>query len=125
MITRQTKLQLLVFLLISVVGLTYTGVRYAGLGRFFVDQGYVVSADFVDSGGIFDGAEVTYRGVPAGKVEELELIDGGVQVDLRLRPGTKIPSDVRALSATARPSASSSSTCSPRGTARPTSTRAT
>lgn len=31
MITRQTWSQLVVFLLISVVGVTYTGLRYAGL----------------------------------------------------------------------------------------------
>ena len=97
MITRQTKLQLMVFLLVSVVGLTYTGIRYAGLGKAFVDQGYVIAADFEDSGGIFEGAEVTYRGVPSGTVEELELIDDGVRVNLRLRPGTEIPTDVRAL----------------------------
>ena len=97
MITRQTKLQLLVFLLISLVGLSYTGVRYAGLGKYFLDQGYVVSADFVDSGGIFKGAEVTYRGVATGKVEELDLIDGGVRVAMRLRPGTEVPTDTRAV----------------------------
>ena len=97
MISRQTKLQLLVFLLISVVGMSYTGIRYAGLGKYFLDQGYVVSADFVDSGGIFTGAQVTYRGVPVGKVEALTLIDGGVNVDLRLRPGTVVPDDARAV----------------------------
>jgi len=97
-ITRQTKLQLLVFLLISAIGLSYTGIRYAGLGKYVgFDQGYVVSAEFVDSGGIFQGAEVTYRGVPSGKVEKLDLVDGGVRVDLRLEPGTRVPSDVRAV----------------------------
>lgn len=97
MITRQTKLQLLVFGLIAVMGLSYTGLRYAGLGRYFVDQGYLVSADFVDSGGIFKGAEVTYRGVPTGKVEELELREDGVRVVLRLEPGTKVPDSVKAV----------------------------
>jgi phospholipid/cholesterol/gamma-HCH transport system substrate-binding protein len=96
-ITRQTKFQLLVFLLISVVGLSYTGVRYAGLGKYFLDTGYVVSAEFVDSGGIFEGAEVTYRGVPTGTVEDLDLVEGGVQVDLRLEPGTEVPADARAV----------------------------
>jgi len=96
-ITRQTKLQLLVFLLISLVGLSYTGVRYAGLGKYFLDQGYLVSAEFVDSGGIFKGAEVTYRGVATGKVEKLDLIDGGVRVAMRLRPGTEVPTDTRAV----------------------------
>ncbi|MDP3713556.1 MAG: MlaD family protein [Mycobacteriales bacterium] len=97
MITRQTKIQLLVFALIAAVGLSYTGLRYAGLGRYFVDQGYLVSADFVDSGGIFKGAEVTYRGVPTGKVEELELREDGVRVVLRLEPGTKVPDSVKAV----------------------------
>ncbi|MDT7547954.1 MAG: phospholipid/cholesterol/gamma-HCH transport system substrate-binding protein, partial [Actinomycetota bacterium] len=97
MISRQTKLQLLVFGLISILGLSYTGVRYAGLGRFFQDQGYVVSADFVDSGGIFKGAEVTNRGVPQGKVVSLNLQKDGVRVGLRMRPGTHIPKDVKAF----------------------------
>ena len=97
MITRQTKLQLLVFGLISVLGLTYTGFRYANLDRFVTDQGYLVSADFVDSGGIFKGAEVTYRGVPKGKVERLSLRPDGVRVTMRLRPGTEVPRDVKAF----------------------------
>ncbi|MCA1711775.1 MAG: MCE family protein [Actinobacteria bacterium] len=97
MISRQTKLQLLVFGLISVLGLSYTGVRYAGLGKYFQDQGFVVAADFVDSGGIFKGAEVTYRGVAKGKVESLTLRPDGVRVALRLRPGTQVPSDVKAF----------------------------
>ncbi len=97
MITRQTKLQLLVFLIISAVGLSYTGVRYAGLGKYFLDQGYVVSADFVDSGGIFERAEVTYRGVTVGTVADLELIKDGVRLDLRLQPGTRVPDDLRAV----------------------------
>ena len=97
MITRQTKVQLLVFLLISVVGLSYTGIRYAGLGKYFLDTGYVVSAEFSDSGGIFKGAEVTYRGVPTGKVEDLDLVEDGVRVNLRLEPGTQIPEGARAV----------------------------
>ena len=97
MITRQTQLQLMVFGLISILGLTYTGFRYANLDRFFVDQGYVVSADFVDSGGIFKGAEVTYRGVPKGKVTELTLRPDGVRVSMLLRPGTQVPKDVKAF----------------------------
>lgn len=97
MIARSTKMQLLVFLLISLVGLSYTGIKYAGLGRFFVDQGYRVGADFVDSGGIFAGAEVTYRGVPSGKVDSLELVPNGVRVTMLLKPGTQVPTDVKAV----------------------------
>ncbi|MCW2608146.1 MAG: transporter substrate-binding protein [Frankiales bacterium] len=96
MITRSVKLQLLVFALISLTGMAFAGARYADLDRFFTDQGYVVAADFDDSGGIFTGAEVTYRGVPAGEVSELELLPDGVRVKMLLRPGTKVPSEVKA-----------------------------
>lgn len=96
MITRSVKLQLLVFALISIAGMAFAGARYADLDRFFVDQGYMVGADFVDSGGIFEGAEVTYRGVPVGQVKELSLRPDGVRVDMLLRPGTKVPTDVAA-----------------------------
>ena len=97
MITRQTKLQLLVFAVIALLGLTYTGAKYAGLGKYFVNEGYVVSADFVDSGGIFKGAEVTYRGVSVGKVERLVLLDQGVRAELKVKTGTQVPTGGRAV----------------------------
>jgi phospholipid/cholesterol/gamma-HCH transport system substrate-binding protein len=96
-ISRSTWGQLLVFAIISVIGVAYTGVHYAGLGRYFTDTGYLVSADFTDSGGIFQAAQVTYRGVPVGAVEKLSLIDNGVRVTMRLKPGTKVPDDAKAL----------------------------
>ena len=97
MITRQTWIQLAVFLVISVVGVTYTAATYANLDRFFVDTGYLVSADFADSGGIFERAEVTYRGVPVGSVEKMSLIDEGVRVTMRIEPDIEVPDDARAL----------------------------
>lgn len=99
MITRSTKLQLLVFMIVALLGVTYAGARYANLGRLVpgYDKGYLVSADFRDSGGVFVGAEVTYRGVSVGRVERLDLEKDGVRVGLRLRPGTKVPAPTRAL----------------------------
>lgn len=99
MISRSVKLQLLVFGLVSLLGLSYAGLKYAALGKYLpgYDDGYVVSADFVDSGGIFTGAQVTQRGVPAGTVESLSLLEKGVRVSLRLRPGTRIPTPVKAV----------------------------
>jgi len=98
-ILRRTKIQLAVFGLIALVGIIFTGGRYAGLGTLVpgYDSGYIVKADFVDSGGIFEGAEVTYRGVPVGKVERLELQRDGIRVHLRLKPGTEVPTPTKAL----------------------------
>ena len=98
MITRRTKLQLLVFAVITLLGVTFVGARYAQLDKAFYDDNYTVTASFADSGGIFAGGEVTYRGVSVGKVHELELTDAGVDVVLDIDDGfDEIPADTLAV----------------------------
>jgi phospholipid/cholesterol/gamma-HCH transport system substrate-binding protein len=97
MIRRSTKLQLVAFALITLIGVSYVSARYVGLGARLFGGGYVVTADFAESGGIFTNAEVTYRGVAVGRVGPLHLAHDGVHVDLRLNGGTKIPADTRAV----------------------------
>ena len=82
MISRRTKVQLVIFAIITLLGCTFVGARYAQLDRDFYDSSYEVTAQFADSGGIFAGGEVTYRGVGVGKVSKLELTDDGVNVVL-------------------------------------------
>jgi len=98
-IARRTQVQLMVFFLVAALGLSYAGARYADLGRFMpgYDNGYLVSADFSDSGGIFVGAEVTQRGVPVGEVERLTLLPEGVRVGIRLDAGSTVPTPTKAL----------------------------
>jgi phospholipid/cholesterol/gamma-HCH transport system substrate-binding protein len=96
-IRRGTKLQLLVFLVITVLGVGYVSSEYVGLDDAFLGDGYVVTADFQESGGIFANAEVTYRGVAVGRVDRLRLADDGVHVDLRIEEGVQIPSDTSAV----------------------------
>jgi phospholipid/cholesterol/gamma-HCH transport system substrate-binding protein len=95
-ITRFTRLQLLAFLVVSVLGIGYVGVRYVGLGDRFIGT-YLVRADFDDAGGIFTNAPVTYRGVPVGRVVAVNLHGDGVRVDLRMQQGTRIPTDLHAV----------------------------
>ncbi|MGN6251786.1 MAG: MlaD family protein [Marmoricola sp.] len=98
MITARTKRQLLIFVLITLVGVSYVGARYARLDRLFYDSAYAVDAHFTDSGGIFTGAEVTYRGVHVGKVDAMKLTDDGVDVVLSIDKGwDRIPADTDAL----------------------------
>lgn len=98
MITRTVRIQLIVFVLITLVGVSYVGARYAGLDRLLVDDTYRVVAHFKESGGIFEGAEVSYRGVTVGQVDELVLTDEGVDVMLEIDNDTKqIPRNSRAL----------------------------
>ncbi|MDN0200700.1 MlaD family protein [Streptomyces sp. S.PNR 29] len=98
MITRTVKAQLLAFTAITAVGVSYVGARYTGLTDALLDRGYTVRADFADSGGIFSGAEVTYRGVPVGRVGPLRLTASGVSVALKIDDGApRIPQDTLAV----------------------------
>jgi len=97
-ITLRTKVQLLVFAVITLIGVSFVGARYANLDRLVFDQSYTVVAHYPQSGGIFVGGEVTYRGVRIGKVTELDLTDEGVDVHLEIDDTwDKIPADTRAV----------------------------
>ena len=98
MITARTRRQLLIFVLITLIGVAYVGARYARLDRLFLTTDYTVKSEFVDSGGIFQGAEVTYRGVKVGQVSALDLTRSGVDVMLSIEKSEdKIPADTIAV----------------------------
>jgi phospholipid/cholesterol/gamma-HCH transport system substrate-binding protein len=92
-IKRGVKIQLLVFAVITVLTMAYTLVNIIGIGQGVLDLRYRVYVDLADSGGIFSGAEVTYRGVTVGRVGPLRLTKNGVRVELRIDRGRKVPAD--------------------------------
>ena len=94
MITSRTKKQLVVFVIITLLGVFYVGARYAQLNRLIYNPVYDVNAQFTQSGGIFTGAEVDYRGVTVGKVSNMVLTRDGVDVVLVIDNSHKnIPSN--------------------------------
>ncbi|MBD8607270.1 MCE family protein [Aeromicrobium sp. CFBP 8757] len=98
MITRLTKIQLIIFAIVTVIGGTFVGGRYAQLDRLVVDRSYPISAQFSDSGGIFAGAQVTYRGIAVGKVSRLQFEAGGVRATMDIeKSAPQIPADVEAI----------------------------
>ena len=98
MITRRVRIQLVFFVVITLVGCAYVGARYAQLDKVFIDDSYTVVVHLEDSGGIFAGGEVTYRGVRVGKVDKLELTDAGVDAYLDIENTyDEIPADSRAV----------------------------
>jgi phospholipid/cholesterol/gamma-HCH transport system substrate-binding protein len=97
MITKVVRLQLVAFLLITVAGVGYAGFRYAGFGDLFGTTTYPVRVQLAQSGGIFTGADVTYRGVSVGRVGPLTIIPEGVEAQLDIRrDAPPIPADVDA-----------------------------
>jgi phospholipid/cholesterol/gamma-HCH transport system substrate-binding protein len=98
-ITRRTKVQLMIFVLITLLGVSFVGAKYAQLNRLVYSTSYTVVAHFHDSGGMYAGGMVAYRGVRVGEVDKLVLTRDGVDAYLDIDKGWdgKIPSDSLAV----------------------------
>jgi phospholipid/cholesterol/gamma-HCH transport system substrate-binding protein len=99
MLSRASRTRVAAFVVVALLGVSYTGARYAGLDRFLDGGDLVVRLELADAGGVFSNAEVTYRGVAVGRVGPLRL-DGrsGVTADLVIdADAPPIPSDVLAV----------------------------
>jgi phospholipid/cholesterol/gamma-HCH transport system substrate-binding protein len=90
---RSTKIRLLAFVLLSVVGMVYVGASYLGVANQVLGRGYTVHVLLPDSGGLYQGSDVTYRGVHIGKVSKMVVKGGGLQVDVAIDDGARIPAD--------------------------------
>ncbi len=99
MIARRTKVQLALFAAITLLGVSFVGAKYAQLNRVFYRTSYTVVAHFQDSGGMYAGGMVSYRGVRVGQVGRLVLTRNGVDAYLDIDQGwdDKIPSDALAV----------------------------
>lgn len=81
------------FLVLSAVGIVYIAGSYLGLVDRVLGRGLTVHATLPSSGGLFEGSEVTYRGVKIGRVSKMQATADGVTLDLALRHGTELPVD--------------------------------
>lgn len=84
MLVRKTRIQLVAFLVISVLAIGYALVRFTDVEKTFGSGGYTVHLHMSESGGIFTGAEVTYRGFNVGEVGPLSLTRDGLSAALRI-----------------------------------------
>ena len=98
MLTRATRLRLIAFAVIGAVIIGYVWFHYANLGRYLGLRGYyVVKLDMANSGGLYTGADVTYRGVSVGRVGPMRLTDTGIEADLDIsRAAPPIPANILA-----------------------------
>lgn len=98
MITRLTKIQLIIFAVITLIGGAFVGGRYAQIDRLVVDRSFPVTVQLADSGGLFEGAQVTYRGIGIGRVGKMTFKDQGVQARLDIEDSApRIPADIDAV----------------------------
>jgi phospholipid/cholesterol/gamma-HCH transport system substrate-binding protein len=91
--SRGVRIRIGAFLVLSAVGIVYIAGTYLGLVDRMLGRGITVHATLPSSGGLFEGSEVTYRGVKIGKVSKMEPTAEGITLDLALEDGTRLPAD--------------------------------
>ena len=96
MLTRLTRIQLAIFALVTVLAVGAISVFFLHLPAKMGLGTYKVNAEFAMGGGIYPNANVTYRGVTIGRVEQLGLNHDGVVANMRLNSSTPVPADVTA-----------------------------
>ena len=91
MLTRFVRVQLVIFTILSIVGVSTMVFRYIqaptllGLGRI------TVTLELPASGGLYRFSNVTYRGVQVGKVTDIKAVNGKrVQARLSLDGSAKL-----------------------------------
>src|SRR3954449_4121365 len=96
MLDRLTRLQLTIFSLVTVLCVGAISAFYLHLPAAVGIGAYRVTANFKTGGGLYQNANVTYRGVTIGRVEEVGLDNEGVVASMRLNTDTEVPDNVTA-----------------------------
>lgn len=102
-ITSFVRGQLLIFSLVTVVALVAMAVFYIRIPQMVGIGSYRVTLQMPSSGGLYQNANVAFRGVDVGKVTGMWLTSDGVKAELTIDSGAKIPvnstATVRSVSA--------------------------
>jgi phospholipid/cholesterol/gamma-HCH transport system substrate-binding protein len=96
MLDRLTRLQLTIFAIVTVICVGAISAFYLHLPAAVGIGAYHITAEFKAGGGLYENANVTYRGVTIGRVEQVGLNDDGVVASMRLNTDTEVPDNVTA-----------------------------
>ncbi|MCG5431342.1 MCE family protein [Mycobacterium sp. MYCO198283] len=96
MLDRLARIQLTIFAIVTVVTVGAVAIFYLRVPTALGIGSYDITANFVAGGGLYENANVTYRGVEVGKVESVGLARDGVDAKMVLNSGTPIPANVTA-----------------------------
>jgi len=96
-ITRSIWVRLAVLAVVSFVGFGFMIFSYMKLPQLIFGLGeYTVRVQLPETGGLYDRANVTYRGTEVGLVKTVQVTDTGVEAVLQLDSDVAIPSNLRA-----------------------------
>ncbi|MCU1646678.1 MAG: hypothetical protein JWN03_6953 [Nocardia sp.] len=96
--SRLVRNQLILFVIIAVLGVSFVGAKYVRLNNLLGFGLYKVTLQMPETGNLSKGAEVSYRGVPVGRVGNLDITPDGVVVTLEMDSGKpKVPASAKAV----------------------------
>jgi phospholipid/cholesterol/gamma-HCH transport system substrate-binding protein len=96
MLTRFIKIQLVIFAILTLIGLVALGWYYLRLPSVAGVGQYTLHADLPRSGGLYATANVTYRGTTIGKVTAVEPTETGARATMSIDNRYRIPVDATA-----------------------------
>ncbi|MDJ0360088.1 MlaD family protein [Rhodococcus sp. H29-C3] len=96
MLTRFVRVQLIIFSILTVIGLVAMATQYVGAPALVGIGRYTVTVQLPTTGGLYPYANVTYRGTTVGEVQTVELTPDGVDAKMSIDSDYSIPEDVDA-----------------------------
>jgi phospholipid/cholesterol/gamma-HCH transport system substrate-binding protein len=96
MLTRFVRTQLIIFTILSVIGVSVMVVKYLQAPTLLGLDRITVKLELPASGGLYRFSNVTYRGVQIGKVTALSATRDGAEATLSLDTSPNIPADLQA-----------------------------
>ncbi|RJO78699.1 MCE family protein [Nocardia panacis] len=95
-LSRFVKGQLVAFAILTVIGLVVMGGTYIHLPAMFGLGRYGVTVQLTATGGLYENANVAYRGTNIGVVRAVRLTPNGVEADLSINSGYQVPDNSQA-----------------------------
>lgn len=95
-ITKFVRTQLIIFGIVTVIAVISMAVYYIRIPSMFGIGSYQITLNLPSTGGLYQNANVAYRGVNVGKVTSVRLTDQGVAATLVIDNDTKIPASMPA-----------------------------
>jgi phospholipid/cholesterol/gamma-HCH transport system substrate-binding protein len=95
-LTRFIKIQLILFVILTMIALVVLGWYYLRLPALAGIGQYKLYADLPRSGGLYATANVTYRGTAIGKVKSVVPTEHGARAEMSIDSNIRIPADASA-----------------------------
>ncbi|MGA8331713.1 MAG: MlaD family protein [Mycobacterium sp.] len=96
MLTRFVRVQLAIFAVASLIGVTVMVFQYLQAPTWFGIGRITVTLELPATGGLYRFSNVTYRGVQVGKVSAVDPTTAGATATLSLKTSPRIPSNLHA-----------------------------